>query len=206
MTHEAKTIPNTGTAKKAAGEICPETEPARRKIIMGKGKAMSNATLDINTPKGRQSYADQLKAVQIVYRHAPDTMSFVHTAGDDAAPIDGFLIKNGTVSGVAEIKSRNMTREQLFGRFQGEWLLTFQKLKDMGNMCSILRVNGYGLLYLIPSRIVLAVQLCSFTGGIVCQHRIDRTETRATINGGIANRVNAYIQMNQAKEYHDPQS
>lgn len=161
-----------------------------------------NPSLDINSPRGRKAADDQMHATNIVFGKSPD-FAFVHTQTDNAAAVDGIIVKNGFASGIAEVKSRDMTFERLMGEFVGEWLLTLQKLKDMADVSRLLCLPGYGMLYLVPSRVVLVVQLTAATGQIVCRYRTDVTETQKTCNGGKVVRENAYIQMRTAKVYRE---
>lgn len=161
-----------------------------------------NSRLDITTERGKKAFEDQLEAMKIVFKHSQGNHFFAHTAGDDAAPIDGFVIKDGFVLAAAEVKSRDMSHGQLFGQFKGEWLLTLAKLHDMAKLSGILRIPGYGFLYLMPSRMVLAQKLCNDKGEIICEYRTEQTETQATCNGGKANRLNAFIQMQSARTYN----
>ena len=157
-------------------------------------------TLDINSPRGRIAAADQLRAVEIVFGGA-NGFNFFSTATDDAAAIDGFIVRSNIITGVAEIKSRDTSYETLLGQYHGEWLLTFQKLLDLQKVSQLLKIPGYGLLYLIPSDMVLVLTLVNSLGTIVCRHREELTATQRTCNGGSIQRNNAYIDVSGAKIY-----
>jgi hypothetical protein len=166
-----------------------------------------NPALDINTPRGRISVQDQHRAAAIVFRNR-DGFDFISTADDDSSAVDGFIVREfdgprRIVTGVAEIKSRNASYETLMGSFGGEWLLTHQKLLDIQSVSRLLRVTGYGFLFLKQSGCVLVVTLTNADGAIVCKHREDRTETQATCNGGTATRENSYIDVIGAMVYRE---
>jgi hypothetical protein len=156
--------------------------------------------LDINSPRGRIAAADQLRAVEIVFGGA-NGFNFFSTATDDAAAIDGFIVRNSVITGLAEVKSRDMDYETLLGKYHGEWLLTFQKLLDIQKVSQLLHIPGYGLLFLIPSDMVLVLTLTNSLGTIVCRHREELTATKKTCNGGSIQRNNAYIDVSGAKIY-----
>ena len=160
------------------------------------------AHLDINTPNGQRAAALQLRATEIVFGRS-DAFSFVHTPTNDASAIDGFIVKAGVATGIAEAKSRDMTYEQLIGPFKGEWLLTLQKLQDIAAVSKLLFLPGYGLLYLVPSARVLVIPLTASNGNIICSYREEMTETQATCNGGKIFRENAYINVANARIYNE---
>ena len=157
-------------------------------------------TLDINSPRGRIAAADQLRAVEIVFGGA-NGFNFFSTATDDAAAIDGFVVHLGIINAVAEIKSRDCTYENLMGPFKGEWLLSHQKLLDVQAISRLLRIPGYGFLFLVPSDMVLVLTLTNSLGTIVCRHREELTATKKSCNGGSIQRNNAYIDVSGAKIY-----
>lgn len=157
-------------------------------------------TLDINSQRGRAAASFQHRATEIVFGNSPDHY-FIHTPDDDAAAVDGFIVRAQEVVGFAEIKSRDSTYANLMGSFNSEWLLSYQKLLDMQAVSKLMRLPGYGFLYLIPDEMVLVLALTSGIGGITCRHRTEFTNTQATCNGGNAFRNNAFIRVDGAKIY-----
>lgn len=122
---------------------------------------------------------------------------------DSPAPVDGMLVKAGTtqIFRVAETKCRMMTMRDLFGKFEGTWLVTHQKLKDLAEAARLYGVPGTGLLYLVPDKLVLAVKICDKEGRFLYDLDVKRTVTQATVNGGVASRENAFIPMINAAEF-----
>lgn len=157
-----------------------------------------NGALDILTPRGRIAAQDQLEAAEIVFRHSTNIW-FVHTPTDDAAAVDGFIIKDNCAHALAEIKSRDNTLEDMMQKFGGKWLLTHQKLLDIHALSRLMRIPAFGFVYLKPSACVLAVRLTDKTGLIVCSHHEKRTKTQATCNRGTATRLNSFIDVRNAK-------
>lgn len=157
-------------------------------------------SLDINTPKGRVAAEQQHRATEIVFGKFSD-FEFLHTPDTDAAAVDGFILKSGEMVGVAEIKSRDSTYDNMMNSFNGEWLLTFQKLLDIQSVSRLLRLPAYGFIYLVPDEMVLAVVLTDSSGELVCKYRNEQTQTQKTVNGGVANRINSFICVRGAKKY-----
>lgn len=158
-------------------------------------------SLDILTPKGREAAEDQVRAINIILAQKKDTQ-FIHTALDDKAAIDGFFVKGGEIRAAAEVKCRyDMTYEELMGKRKGEWLITYQKIVEMKSICRLLSIPGYGVLYLVKSHLVLVKQLVEADGSELHGISYLKTPTQRTINGGEANRLNAFVQMKTALKY-----
>lgn len=155
-------------------------------------------SLDINTPKGKVAAVYQRTALEVL--ESATGYGFSMTADDDSADIDAILTKDGFAVAVAEVKSRDMTLSQL-ERFGNEWLVTFTKIIAGSQMASMLRVPFVGILYLIPEQKVMTIRIADENGETCVPFRVDRTITQKTINGGRVSRVNAYIDMKNAKIY-----
>lgn len=161
--------------------------------------------MDVLTERGQKFTEEAMNAVAIFEKNCP-AYKIVHTDVTRPVLIDGIIVTKKPndirqIVSVVEIKCRNMTREQLRGPYSNEWLLTFEKLEKARALCDLLEVPLYGLLYLIPDKRLLIKELYSngrFDDAFI---RAERTMTQATCNGGIANRLNAYITMKDAVEY-----
>jgi len=155
--------------------------------------------LDINTPKGRICAEQQREALEILKETTG--RSFLMTADDNSADIDAFSInEKGSLESVMEIKSRDMTLNQLQD-FKDEWLVTFNKIISGLHFSSMLKVPFYGVLHLIPDQKVLTIKIADEHGEACVPFRVDRTQTQKTCNGGQVVRVNAYINMASAKVF-----
>lgn len=154
--------------------------------------------LDILTPKGEVTRQQELEAVAIWHQHFP-SIQYAETPKDEPIAWDAHMVKDGRIRGVAEMKCREMTAGTFFGRFKGEWLITLDKVMDCIAHASQLDVPFVGFLYLVPSKTLLMQTIWRPTSdGIIVPYRTEMTETQATVNGGKAMRVNAYIDMRQA--------
>jgi hypothetical protein len=154
--------------------------------------------LDILTPKGQETRQQELDAVRIWSQHYPD-IEYAETPKDEPIAWDALLVKNGKVRGLAEMKCRTATASQFFGSFKGEWLITLDKVMDCIAQASQLGVPFVGFLYLVPSKTLLFQTLWRpDADGITVPYRVESSETQATVNGGKAMRMNAYIDMKAA--------
>jgi hypothetical protein len=153
--------------------------------------------LDINTPRGQQTLADELDAVAIFESNYPECRYF-HTPKQTRADVDGIVIHLETknIRCVAETKCRyDMTLEKLAEAYNDEWLLTFDKIIRGIKLAEALCVPFYGLLYVVQDKALLAPRLWSPRAGLELGLTIRKTKTQATCNGGEAVRDNAFINM-----------
>lgn len=154
--------------------------------------------LDVNSPKGQESLEHELRAVEL-WQHVYADFTYVHTPKNGAALVDAVICDNDTnVVAVVEQKSRNMSLEQL-QKWNMEWLITFDKIEAGRWTAQALGVPFIGFLYLVPDDLLLTKQLSNAKGEWTCDFRTDVTETQETINGGKIERLNAYVNMSEAK-------
>lgn len=145
--------------------------------------------LDIETPKGKQSLAqEQIVAAWLKSRNT----EYIQTPKDKPAKVDAILMRDGVLTGVAETKCRMMTLDTLRNRFDNEWILTESKIKEATQIAMGLCVPLIGFLYLVDDDILLSVNL------IISPRRVANTLTQRTINGGSVVRANAYVKMDHA--------
>jgi hypothetical protein len=150
--------------------------------------------LDINTPKGQESLAQERKLLEAF--SSSMGWQIIETDKEQPAQVDGFLVENKTIVGVFEAKCRKATIKQM-ENWGSEWLLTHQKLLDGIEISRRLRVPFYGLIYLLNDGVGVYIKLTDNTGTLLpeVKIRVENTETQATINGGKVVRANAYIDL-----------
>jgi hypothetical protein len=143
--------------------------------------------LDCETPLGRQFIEEQYR----VQQKLQDRGYTVFNSAGKANHADVFLCKEEdgwpTLVGIAEIKCRKSAGGQPINRQylidNGGYLITYTKLK-------------YGaIVSLIDEGVILVWQITNKSGDFVEEivHRV--SYTRKTVNGGDANRTNAFLQM-----------
>lgn len=156
--------------------------------------------LDVLTPKGQETVAQEDEAASLLFAHRQ--IRYVRTPKDGPAAVDAVLTHDAHgLCAVAEMKCRQMTHEGLIQDYDGEWLITYDKVLKLCDAARLLGVPGMGLLYLVPDRILLTIKICDHNGELSQQLIVKRTPTQATVNGGQAMRVNAYVPMHTAKVY-----
>lgn len=157
-------------------------------------------TLDINTPRGQESLAQEQEMLAIIRRNAP-AFEFAQTPKEYSADVDGVVTKQNTLVAVFESKCRNMTQHDLSWNFDNEWLITYEKLVKGASIARAFQIPFVGYLYLIPDKKVLSTVICNKNGDLIPKIRIERTETQKTVNGGLVTRTNAYVSMETAKVF-----
>jgi hypothetical protein len=162
---------------------------------------MSVGNMDAMTPLGRTALQQAERALRSIEDFYNGAVKFVPFADHQPADVDGFVMKKGIVTGIYEIKARDMSAADLFSKFRGEWLISHDKLAKALVLCRSLRVNFTGFVVLIPDGIVLAQTIYEADGSSPCGYRVEQTDTRATVNGGKASRLNAYVPMLVANQY-----
>lgn len=153
--------------------------------------------MDILTPKGQVTLRHEQRAAEIFEKAFG--AHYVSTPKDQPASVDAMILHNEKIRGVVETKCRGMDLSQFQGRFESQWLITLDKLERGRELAAGLGVPFFGLLYLIPDDTILFQKLSDQRGEWVGKLSIERTMTQATVNGGLASRVNAYVDMAAAR-------
>jgi hypothetical protein len=156
--------------------------------------------MDAVTPRGRaalQSAADGLAAIE---RQRPQ-LKFSAFSDESPASVDGMIVERGVITGIYEVKARDMSLDQLTNQFKWEWLVSYEKIHKAFLMTQMLRVRFVGVLVLIPSRLVLAKTIIDSSGAFTAKVRIEQTNTQKTVNGGAISRPNAFIEMRGAAQF-----
>lgn len=151
--------------------------------------------MDILTPKGQVTVRQEDEAVRAFEARYRDYF-YARTPKDKPSPVDAILIRDGIVSAVVETKCRQMTLDTLTRSFKNEWLVTAEKIADGMDVARALCVPYVGFLYLVPDSLLLVVKI--WDGDFAVPIRWEETLTQATVNGGVARRVNAFIDMSGA--------
>lgn len=160
--------------------------------------------LDINTPRGQIALAQEREVIES-YCLAHPRLRWVETEKAGSARVDGlFYLEHHAMrvlKAVVEVKCRQMTLEDLRGRYENRWLITAQKVADGTHAARLLCVPFTGFLYLVPDRLLLVQRLVNPDGTPATDIQYETTDTQASINGGFARRLNAFVDMTTAKEH-----
>lgn len=154
--------------------------------------------MDILTPKGQETLTQEREAISLFLQSFPG-FEFIETPKDTPADIDGFITKNGTIISGVEVKCRNMTADVLDTKYKYQWLVTADKLDRGVSVCERLGTDFRGFLYLVPDKMLFIVPIFSYKDGWLIEPEYEITKTQATVNGGHAERLNAYVDVSKAK-------
>ena len=154
--------------------------------------------MDILTPKGQET-REQEKEALTLFRETFRDFDFIETPKHLPADIDGLIFRDGTLIAGVEVKCRNMTAKHLRDEYSNRWLVTADKIDRSVAVCKSLGIDFRGFLYLVPDKILLIIPIWSYGKGYVADIEYENTKTQATVNGGMAFRLNAYIDVNGAK-------
>lgn len=156
-------------------------------------------SLDINTPKGEATKAQADRAAALFEKRHPE-YQFAKTPAHRPADIDGFIHarNGGALAAIAEIKCRSMDLARFVLEFECRWLITKDKLDRGRDMAMRLGVHMTGLLYLVPDDRLLVQRIFHADGTNATDIEYRETLTQATVNGGSARRVNAFVLVKEA--------
>ena len=152
--------------------------------------------LDINTERGQETLLEEKEAAKIIESYWPGCR-YIHTDKTGTAAVDAMIFRHDKYVAVAETKCRQMTLDRLTGEFNNEWLVTNDKLKNGAMAADLFDVEFWGVLYLVPSKVLIRVKLYR-KGQWLVPIRTAHTETQKTVNGGKIVRENAYIDVSRA--------
>ena len=154
--------------------------------------------MDILTPRGQATLTDEQRAKELFALRFPK-YQYIETAKDRPADVDAFLVLDGGIRAIVETKCRyDCDLEKFQSDYGNSWLVTFDKLEKARTLSMALCVKVLGFLYLKQSDVLLVQELINDRGEYVPHIRVESTRTQATINGGTAVRMNAYIDMRKA--------
>ncbi len=155
--------------------------------------------LDILTERGQVSARDELVVAGWVSSQGGE---YCVTPKAGPARVDAVICRGGAITAVVETKCRyDMDVKKFRCEYRSEWLITDQKVQDGREAAVLLGVPFLGVLYIVPSRVILVVTIADNRGVVRCSVRVAQTETQETINGGRVSRRNAFVSMLQAKEW-----
>jgi len=156
--------------------------------------------MDINSPKGQKSLLDERRMAK--WLEEKFKLQYIETPKNFPASIDAMLVKGGEMKGIVETKCRyKLTLENFNTTFESKWLITWAKVQTAITIASSLGVPCVGFLYLVDENILLSQKISEPDGKLSVNISLSTTETQATINGGLAVRTNAFIDMRKAKVF-----
>ena len=166
--------------------------------------------MDIKTPKGQKTLKDEEKLnIEISNKW---WINVFDTPKDEPAKVDTILIKDFDIIGIGENKCRydmylkdgylHLPKAKNYN-IVDSWLITYEKIEAGRLLAGALCVPFYGFLYLVDDNQVLWWKIANKDGKFAFDFDTNYTTTKATCNGGITERKNAYLPLEHAKELRD---
>ena len=159
--------------------------------------------LDINTPRGQSALGYERDCIELFCKLYPD-YKFLETDKREPAAIDGFfyLHKRQWVDCAVEVKTRDMTTEQLVCSYGNEWLISHDKILRGQRISELICCPFIGMLYLIPEKNILTIKITDKRGNYIIDFDVRETATSKSINDhNMELGMNAFIPMEKAKEH-----
>lgn len=154
--------------------------------------------MDILTPKGQKTVADEMLAADIWHAAYP-TKRYVCTPKNRPALIDAFLVENDQIIAGVESKCRyDLTLERFCNNFNAEWLVTRSKIEGGAKICDALGVPFVGFMFLVEEKRLLCIRLFDKMWLTNIHSRISTTKRSINTNDTI-DRENSYINMKDAR-------
>jgi len=160
-------------------------------------------SLDINTPRGQSALAYERDCIDLFCKLYPD-YRFLETNKQEPAAIDGFfyLHRKQWVDCAVEVKTRDMTTEQLMCDYGNEWLISNNKIERGQRISELICCPFIGMLYLIPEKKILTIKITDNRGRFLIDFDVRKTATSKSINDHkMELGMNAFIPMEKAKEH-----
>ena len=160
---------------------------------MGGIEAAAPPAASVDTRLSRiESFTQE--TVRVILRNSPGC-SWVDSSGGYAR-VDGLLVSNrGELLALYEIKCRNVSVADLFGKFDAELMVDAGKLNSMQSISRMMCARSYLVSYLTPNGVVLQTQITNDSGELVCQNRIESTTAPAGMGRGLVEKEAAYIRL-----------
>ena len=158
--------------------------------------------LGIKSAAGQKAERQGREAIK-AFSDAHPSLDYVFTNPKELAVVDGFVIdaRRNTLYGVVEAKARDLTEKKLKGDYDNKWMLSVAKLERGRLMSEMLCIPFIGILRFNPDNKFLVIQLTDKKGSYVVEYEEREIITQATVYGGKKLELNAFIPMEEAKEY-----
>ena len=134
-------------------------------------------------------------------RHTPwEWLRFSQTSEAQHSCADGFLMHqiDRSLDAMFEVKCRDMSPDDFKYSFRSEWLVSYQKLEACRLITMRLKIPFIMALRILNGNLIFVQQVWDSSGNLNTGIRLAQTTTQKSVNGGIASRPNAYINMSDS--------
>lgn len=130
---------------------------------------------------------------------------FIQWKNSDPISFDGFIVEDGEIGGIFEFKSRNVSFKDDKIEYKGKWydtvILSQSKIDECVEFSQKYRVPFVFVFYAQKSASVHVIQITNSKGDYLFPYKTEKTKTQATINGGRATRLNAFLPLDKSKQW-----
>jgi len=154
--------------------------------------------MDVTSPNGAQYLRATREAAEILHKSSGYRLAAFpeHVA----STADGFMESpEGEIVALYEIKARRFSYDTFRSKFNSQWLLSYDKIHNGLILARLLKMPFVGIIYCIDDKVVLSKTLWTADGKLEAAMKLEQTDTSQGVNGGVASRPNAYIDMSGAK-------
>jgi hypothetical protein len=159
--------------------------------------------LDCDTEKGKVFIKYQRETQRIIEAIGYRIIEMPQKDSNSDIIISKNIGGNETICGIGEIKCREKAGNVMLTRNylkQGGYLITNEKLLHGQKISELLKTPFYIIVNLLSEKVILIWKITNEAGIFQFQYVTKESKTQSTCNGGIANRVNAYLPLSFAKE------
>lgn len=153
--------------------------------------------MDFNTKDWQQSRQYELIVQERILRAFPG-VQIIETDKNKTARIDALILRQNNLVALAEIKSRDLTYEEI-KQLGGTWLVSNQKMQDGATLSSMLKAPFFAFVLLVPENKIHYWKITNENGQFQFSFAVRRTKTQQSMEGGEANRPNAFIPFSESK-------
>ncbi len=157
--------------------------------------------LNVLTPNGKKYEDDTRKVLYDISKKLG--IDFCFFPVESPSFVDGFILKQDMLLSVFEAKFRNASFSDGSMVFQGkkysDYLITATKIDDGIRIAKKNKLNYHIFVILADSQHLLSFKIYDFLKNETIKHKRTKTKTQFGANGGIANRVNVFIDIKLAK-------
>lgn len=115
--------------------------------------------------------------------------------------VDGIASINNVASFIYENKCRKASlidkKIKYRGRFYNDYLISHNKIEEGAKLSKMLKLPFLIFIYFEENDTLAYFQVTNQKGKIMIDYDQKRSKTQNTVNGGVANRVNAFIKLSQ---------
>jgi hypothetical protein len=157
--------------------------------------------LNVLTPNGRK-YEDNTR--EILFKLSEKiNIDFCFFPPESPSFVDGFVSFKDKLVSVFEAKYRNASYDSgkmvFNGRQYNDYLVTATKIDDGVRIAKLNNLNFHLFIILNESKHILSFKIYDIEKDEIIQHKRTKTKTQFGANGGIAHRINAFIDIGLAK-------